>query len=123
MTGRPGPPTHTPWTVVPAQAASPSIRFVADGRAYEPSGSRADEFVTVFGELPEGPAFTPRLVVQFNAQLTGPDGSTTYAQAQLDYPVDTERVHETEYMVLLYGMTRAEVPVGTAITHVGQAQP
>lgn len=110
MTGRPGPPTHTLWTVVPAQAASPSIRFVADGRAYEPSGSRADEFVTVFGELPEGPDLHAATGRPVQPQLTGPDGSTTYAQAQLDYPVDTERVHETEYMVLLYGMTRAEVP-------------
>lgn len=99
--------------MIAAHAASPSIRFVTDGRTYEPSGSRADEFVAVFGELLEGPAFRPGLVIRFSAQLTAPDGSATYAKAQLDYPADPDLVHETEYMVLVYGMTRAEVPVGT----------
>jgi hypothetical protein len=107
--------------VVHAQADSSEIRFVADGRAHE-HDTRAGEFVAVLGDLLAGPPFRVGLVVQFTAKLFRPDGSTLYAQAQLDYPADPALLHETEYMVVLYGIARSEVPAGTLITSIDPVQ-
>jgi hypothetical protein len=107
--------------VVNAHADSIDIRFLADGRAYE-HDTRAGEFVAVFGDLLVGPPFKVGLVIQFTAKLFRPERSTLHAQAQLDYPADPNLVHETEYMVLLYGIARSEVPAGTLITSIDPVQ-
>lgn len=38
--------------------------------------------------------------------------------AQLDYPADPDLVEETEFMVLLFGLRRADLPCGTLISSV-----
>lgn len=107
--------------MVNAHADSSFIRFLADGRAGE-HDSRAGEFVAVFCDLLAGPPFRVGLVIPFAAKLYHPDGSTLYARAQLDYPADPDLVHETEYMVVLYGIARSEVPAGTLITSIDPVQ-
>ncbi|MFI7066039.1 hypothetical protein ACIBL3_33915 [Kribbella sp. NPDC050124] len=57
-------------------------------------------------------------MIPFTAKLFRRDGSTLYAQAQLDYPADPDLVHETEYMVVLHAIARSEVPAGTLITSI-----
>ena len=106
---------------IDADAGSSDIRFLADGRA-DKHDTRAGEFVAVFGDLLAGPPFRVGLVIQFTAKLFRPEGSTLYAQAQLDYPADPDLVHETEYMVLLYGIARSDVPAGTLITSIDPVQ-
>jgi hypothetical protein len=108
-------------TVVDAHADSSQIRFLADGRRDE-HDTRAGEFVAVFGDLLAGPPFRVGLVIEFTAKLFCPDGSTLYAQAQLDYPADPDLVHETEYMVVLWGIAPSEVPAGTLITSIDPVQ-
>lgn len=95
-----------------------TIRFLTDGRAYEPRGRHDGEFIAVFGDLLAGPPFRAGLVVEFHAYLTRPDGQVDRALARLDYPSDPDLVHETEFMVLLFSRGREEVPSGTLISSV-----
>lgn len=98
--------------------ASSAIRFLIDGRIYEPRGRRTGEFIAVFGELRSGPRFRTGLVIPFDAKLVGSDGEVDHARAQLDYPEDADLVEETEFMVLLFGLSRADVQPGTLISSV-----
>ncbi|WP_454857662.1 hypothetical protein [Promicromonospora soli] len=95
-----------------------AIRFLTDERIYEPTGRRVGEFIAVFGELRSGPRFRTGLVIRFDARLVRPDGEVDYARAQLDYPADSDLVEETEFMVLLFGLSRADVQPGTLISSV-----
>jgi hypothetical protein len=97
---------------------SSAIRFLTDGRIYEPSSRRAGEFIALFGELRSGPRFRTGLVTSFDARLVRPDGAADHARAQLDYPADPDLVEEAEFMVLLFGLSRADVPCGTLISSV-----
>jgi hypothetical protein len=100
---------------------SSAIRFLTDGRIYEPRSRRVCEFIAVFGELRSGPRFRAGLVTRFDARLVRPDGEVAYARAQLDYPADPDLVEETEFMVLLFGLSRADVQPGTLISSVNAA--
>jgi hypothetical protein len=102
--------------VVRAYEENSKIRFLTDGRIYEPKGGRADDFIAAFGELLSGPRFRTGLVIRFDAKLGRPDGEVSYAQAQIDYPADPDLVHETEFMVVLFGLSRADVQPGTVIS-------
>jgi hypothetical protein len=104
--------------MVPGYEESSAIRFLADGRIYEPRGRRTGEFIALFGELRSGPRFRTGLVTPFDARLVRPDGEVDYARAQLDHPADLDLVEETEFMVLLFGLSRADVPCGTVISSV-----
>jgi hypothetical protein len=97
---------------------SSAIRFLTDGRIYGSRGRRAGELIALFGELGSGPRFRTGLVTPFDVRLVRPDGEADYARAQLDYPADPDLVEETEFMVLLFGLSRTDVPCGTLISSV-----
>lgn len=97
---------------------SSAIRFLTDERFYEPRGRRVGEFVALLGELLSGPRCRTGLVIRFDARLVRPDGELDYAGAQLDYPADPDLVEDTEFMVLLFGLGRADVQPGTLISSV-----
>jgi hypothetical protein len=101
---------------------SSEIQFLTNGRTYESTGLREGEFIVAFGELQSGPRFQTGLVVPFDARLVRPDGQVGYARAHLDYPADPALVHETDIMVLLYGLSPADVPLDTLIASIGQAK-
>lgn len=97
-----------------AHEVSPDIRFVSDGRIYEPRGRRG-EFVVVFGDLQSGPRHRTSLSVPFHARLRRPDGEELIASAQLDYPSDPYLIHEVDIVVLLHALDADDVPRGTVI--------
>ncbi|NUU19073.1 hypothetical protein HP550_17635 [Cellulomonas humilata] len=99
---------------------SAEIRFLTDGRMYEPVGRRAGDFIAVFGELQSGPHRRPGAVHMFHARCLRPDGDEVIAEANLDHPADPELIDETEFMVLLFALERGDVPPGTLITSLGR---
>lgn len=99
---------------------SAEIRFLTDGRFYEPVGRRAGDFIVVFGVLQSGPRWRPFAVHAFHARCLRPDGDELIAEANLNHPSDPDLVDETEFMLFLFALERADVPPGTLITSLGR---
>lgn len=95
-----------------------SVRFVTDGRVYDPPpGKGAGEFVVFFGSLLVGPAAPPRgaLVVPFSPEVVRPDGTSLVVESgHLDYPIHDESPGEGPF-VLLRGVRASDVPAGSVV--------